>query len=856
MLKKVTEFLLKYRYIVLVVIAVILAVSIVGTVYLVTDGKKINSDMMSYLSEEFDTRTGLNFLQDNFGIRGDATIVVRGKENDEALRQSVEKIKKSEGISQLIWVEDAYTLGNIKDELEKLDLSKLNEINFEGLIEALKENEGYKTILDAMNADDLTKLVGIADMEINTESLEKYLKRPIENSDEFDYVLVIMHNYAPSTSEAYALLDSIKAEFSDRYIASSGMTETAQVVMTDTLNDLPNFLIFAVIAVIIILLITTSSFIDPLIIMFTLGVSILISMGANYLYPSISIISFATSAVLQLAITMDYSIFYMHVYKRNRRELLPYDATVKSVPEVAGSILASALTTIGGFVALYFMRFGIGADIAGVIIKGVVLSLLTILILQPIITLLLDKAIEKTTHDFRGLINKKLKERKPDFDGITTEKAVKPIARFSVWARIVLVIVAVGLLVPCYIGQSKLNYTYFQMYEVKNDTPEKALAQELGNQMIMAVPLDTVKGTHKDFINAVLNEETGKVSGITGAFTAIDLDVEAVKAMLGVFSDRDLNGEKREPGAGIKEMNSMIKLLPKALENENIADMLRANGVDVDELLKYDFESIDLEEMMSGVDMSMINSYFAPVDGKWYTLYTVGISGSAEDDTAAKTYENLLAIRKEYFGNDGCSIGMLTGSYDMRTVTPTDFLRVTIASAAIIFLIISILLRNPLKSLILVIIIELGIWINLSFTFLLGEQINFMIYIIISSVQLGCTVDYAILLANTFENNRKKFASGKECAVQSAIDAVPAIFISALLIIAVCLSVYGVSQNLIIKQLTGMLARGAAISFVLVTFIQTAVMSFFKTERRKIDFASKIKDVEEKLASDENAGDK
>lgn len=838
MLKKPTEFLLKYRPIVLLVFAVVLALSIVGTVFLVLDDDKINSDMMSYLSEDFDTRAGLNFLQNNFGIRGDATIVVRGAENDEELKKSVERIKGMEGISQLIWVEDAYTLARLKEELGNLDMSDFGELTKEEITELLQGNE----LLSSLGFDKYVSLFGLTDMKIDTAALEGYLKKPLDNG-EYDYILMIMTNYAPSTTEAYALLDAVKEELYPRSMASSGMTETAQTVMDDTLSDLPNFLIYAVLAVIIILLLTTSSFVDPLIILLTLGTSIVISMGANYLYPSISIISFATSAVLQLAITMDYSIFYMHIYKKNRRSMEPYDATVKAVPEVASSILASGLTTVGGFVALYFMRFGIGADIAGVIIKGVVLSLVTILILQPIVTLLLDKAIARTTHNFIDRLNDGIRKKKPGFTGISADGILRPAARFSVWQRIALTVVAAALLVPAFIGQSKLDYSYFQMYETVNDTPEKLLAAELGNQMIMAVPLDTVAGTQKDFIAEVLAEPNGKVSGVTGAFTSIDVDTATLKAMLEILTDED----------GLTAMENILKKVPSMLENENLVQYLFENGIDVSliDWEKLDLENIDLNAMLGGVDLTMLNSYFSNVGGVWYTMYTVSISGSTEDDAAAETYEYLLSVREKYFGRNGYSIGMLTGSYDMREVTPTDFLRVTIASALIIFLIIALLLRNPLKSLILVVLIELGIWLNLSLTFLLGEQLNFMIYIIISSVQLGCTVDYAILLANTFEHNRSKYASSKECAVNSACEAVPAIFVSALLIVAVCLSVYLVSQNLIIKQLTGMLARGAAISFVLVTFIQTAVMSFFKTERKKIDFDGKLKAVEEKLRDGE-----
>ena len=447
--------------------------------------------------------------------------------------------------------------------------------------------------------------------------------------------------------------------------------------------------------------------------------------------------------------------------------------------------------------------------------------------------MLLDKAIVKTTHDFTSRFNDLVRKKKPSFKGLSTENVVRPLAKFSVWQRIVLVVLAVALLVPAYIGQSKLTYSYFRMYETVLDTPEKVLADELGNQMIMAVPLKTANGTQKDFMAEVLADPNKKVSGIVGAFTAIDIDTATLISMLDLLSSEE----------SIDRLESNLKLLasPEAQE------ILENVGMDLSNIDFSKLENLDLSEMLKGVDLTMLNSYFAKVDGEWYTMYSISIAGNTEDDAAMATYEYLQGVREKYFGSNGYSIGMLTGSYDMREVTPVDFLRVTLVSVAIIFIIIAILLKNPLKSFLLVLMIELGIWISLSLTFLAGQEMNFIIYIVISSVQLGCTVDYAILLANTFEHNRDKYTSSKECAIQSACEAVPAVFVSAALIIAVCMSVYFVSQNLIIKQLTGMLARGAAISLVLVTFVQTAIMSFFKTERKKTDFEGKIRNLEEKI---------
>ncbi len=840
MLNKFSNFVIKYKAYILLVFAIVLVLSILGTVFLVLDEDKINSDMMSYFTEDFDTAKGFAFLKTNFNIRGDATIVVRGTENDADLIEKVNNIRNMDGIAQLIWVEDASSMEEFQQQIDKLDFD-LGDLDAAELEASLNSNTLLKSYAQYV------KLLGLQSLTIDTSGLQKYLKREIGNG-QYDYILLIMLEHSPSTAEAYALLDGIKNELKGRELASAGMTETAQNVLEDTLNDLPNFIVYAVIAVIIILLLTSSSFVEPLILILTLGISIIISMGINYLYPSISIISFATSAVLQLAITLDYAIFYMHNYRQHRKTLDALESTKSAIPEVATSIFASGLTTIGGFAALYFMRFGIGKDIANVIIKGIALSLLSVLLLQPIITLLLDKAILKTTHHFTDSINKKMQQKKEKFKPISKDSVIRPIAKFSVWQRIVLIVIAVGLLVPSFIGQSKLNYSYFELYHNELNTPEKEIAYELGNQMIMAVPLLTKTGTQEDFIREIESDPNGKVAGVMGAFTMMKLDSETLIATLDIL----IGGydEKTGKNTKLESLQKTLNELPKNVQSyptiyENFFENM---GLDVYEVLdKYDFENMNITSMLEGVDLRVLSSYFAKVDGEWYTLYTISINGSAEDDASAKSYKYMEEVRKKYFGAKSYSIGMLTGTYDMRELTPIDFLRVTVVSVIIIYVIVAFLLRNPLKSLFMVLIIELGIWINLSIAFLAGVSVNFMIYIILSSVQLGCTVDYAILYANTFEKKRSKFTSSKECAVASAVEALPAVFSSALIIISVCLSVFFVSENIIIKQLTGLLAMGAAISALLVTFLQTAIWSLFKTERKKTDFAQKIEKLNEKL---------
>lgn len=850
-LKKFGNFVIKYKYIVLAVFAVLLILGTLGTIFLAKNENKINSDMVSYLSKDFDTKKGLDFLKDNFGIRGDALIVVRGVENDTALKESVDKLKTAhpDDIRQLIWVEDIESLSEIEKQLSAIDREKFKFLEQEEMQTMLKD-ERLSSLLPMFKY--FADLPPALDMSVDISEFSTYLKRDI-GGGYFDYVMLVMTDLPTSSKEAYNLLDNILAELAStktnlngveeaRVIASAGTTQNSKTTTEETLGDIPNFLIFAILAVIIILLLTSASFIEPLILIVTLGVSILISMGINYLYPSINIISYATSAILQLAITMDYAIFYMHTYKRKRLTMSAVDASLEAIPEVAPSIFASGLTTIGGFVALYFMRFKVGADIANVIIKGILLSILAVIALQPILTLLLDKVINKTTHNFTALINKKLQKKHPDREGLSKGMLIKPIARFSVWQRIALIVIAIALIIPSFIMQNRLAYSYLSLYDTNVETQEEIFARELGNQTIMAVPLIPKQGyTHEDFIAKVKDAPYKKVSGVVGAFTTVkNIDAKAMIAMLEI-----LTNEK-----SISDMQSIVNALadPTSDTYAMINNIMKNYDISLEELNleQYNLEDIDLKEMLKDFDPQMLNSYFAKVDGKWYTLYTVGINGSAEDAEAEACYKYLQSVMTECFGrNTSYSIGMLTASYDLIKTTSRDFLIVTLISAGIILLIVSVLLKNPIKSLILVVLIELGIWINFSITHLMGEQINFMVYIIISGIQLGCTVDYAILLANTFENNRNKYKTGKECAINSAIEAVPAIFTSATVIITVCMVVFFVSKNSVIKQLTALLARGSLISFILVTFVQTAIMSFYKTERKQVNYEEKLRALEE-----------
>ncbi len=735
-MKKFSAFVVKYRTVIIIVIAVLLVLSIVGTVFLILNDK-INSDMLVYLPQGTSTGDGIKFLKEKFGVEGDAFVVVEGTENDTELSQSVNKMRSEiDGITTFLWYGDV---------------------------------EIIEFMAKFAHIDGIT-----------TDEVKDYLRRPIfddeGNITGYNYVLLILFDYSPSTQEAFNVHKQIRAELGGnlgRSVAISGMTALADTVMTETMKEVPLYLIFSLIVVLIILFFSTSSYLEPLVLLVTMGVAVVVNMGSNYILPEVSIISFAASSVLQLGITMDYAIFLLHTYREERLQFNPIDAATRALPRTIVNILASGLTTVGGFAALYFMRFTIGADLANVIIKGVVLSIVTVIILQPCLMVLFDKAMLKTSH----------KTLKVNFE---------PVARGTLKGRIVIIIVAALLIVPAFMGQNNVKMSYLKIYkEPEEQTAQEKLAAELQNQVIVAVPIETKEGRHKDFMAELKTDE--KIDSVLGAYSIIDIPEDKL---------------------------------------------------------------IELVNMPLIADIDMVQTFFAECgtaeNPMRYTLYLIGINGDTEDEAAFACHAHITETLDKYFENS-YPLGVLTGVADMAKVTPSDFLRVTLISAGIILLVMCLLLKSVRKSFLMVLLIELAIWVNISISTVLGMKVNFMIYIIISSIQLGCTVDYAILLNSRFEEAKKQFSDTKTAVIKATASAFPAITTSASIIMAVCLAIYFVSKNLLVKEMAYLMTRGALISYILVIFVLPCVLSFFKKSSGKYKFLQKKKSTEETAQGGENA---
>ena len=674
-LMKITEFFAKHK----IVLLIITALLVIGSVLVIFLFSNINSDMTSYLPSGTYTTDGYGFLQENFGIKGDLIITVGGKDV-ETYGKAFDEIGNIEGVTMAVW----------------------------------------------MGSDELiaAKLYG------KEEMLRDIFVYTTEDGEEL-YACILNMEYAASSTGASKVIDTC-ADILKKYdvdYAFSGSTELAKSILEGTIKDLPKYMAVGFVVVMVILFLTTQSFVEPFILLITLGIAILVNMGTNFIFKSVSIVTYAAASILQLGLSMDYAIFMLHTYRKKREEgLSPLDSAKNAVPYTFFTVFSSALTTVGGFLALYFMSFRVGMDLANVIMKGVLLSLLTVLILQPVLLIITDKLSQKTKHKYLNLKLKKL-------------------TAVSMRYRKTVVAISVLLLLPAIYFQGLLDFNYMK-YEAPdpNPTQEQIYADKMINQVIVCVPIST---------------------------TNIDAQYEFVE---------ELNA---------MDQTDFVLGLCTIVDDKNVAKALVRKPP---ELLKQ---------------------YVA----EGYAMYTVGLSAELETKECAAATQKLHGIAFNYFGDNYYMTGMAQAVDDFSTITPKDFAIVSVVSVAIVFLILWLTLRSFRMTFLICVIIEFGIWINLGLSYILGGTINFMSYIIISAVQLGATIDYAILLATEYKNNLKNGLIAKDAAYKAATDSTMSIITSALILFGACISVFLISGNLIVAEMTMLIARGAVISALLIIVV-------------------------------------
>ena len=692
MVIKFGKWLTRHKAVVLIIAFLLLIPATIGYV-----STRINYDLLSYLPNSLETVSGQDTMVDEFGMGAFSMIVVEDMEKKDIVALK-EKLKKVNHVEDVIWYDDAM---DITVPTEMLP-DKLREGLFNG------------------NA---TMMIALFD---NTTS-------------------------ADSTMDAITEMRGIVKK--QAFI--SGMSGVVTDIKNLAMAEMPIYVVVAAVLSLLILLLTMDSLVTPFIFLLGIGMAIVYNMGTNMVFGEISYITQALTAILQLGVTMDYSIFLLESYEANK---VRYDgdknrAMAHAISNTFTSVTSSSVTTIAGFAALCFMTFKLGMDLGLVMAKGVIIGVIVCLTVLPALILCFDKAIDKTTH--KNLI--------PNLDGLS-KKIVKR------WP-VVLVLFLV-LLGPAMYGNS--NYEIY--YDIAGALPQ-SLDSAVANKKLEEK--FNMNSTH------IVLMKNGMASKEKSEMLKKIEDVKGVKWALGIDSFK-----------GVSIPSSMI---PKKLESK----------------LKSDN----------------------------YEIAFVCSDYKAATDEVNSQIADINKIVKKY-SKDSMVIGEAPLTKDLQDVTDIDLVNVNYVSVAAIFLIILITFKSILIPVILVMVIEFAIFLNMSVPFYTHESLPFVASIVIGTIQLGATVDYAILMTSLYHKERVVRRKSKK----EAIDIAHKTSIKSIMISGMCLfaSTFGVTMSSsidMIKSICTLLSRGAVISTIVVILVLPAMLTVFdkwicKTtwDMRKIDY--------------------
>ena len=665
----------KLRVPILIVSVLLLIPSIFG--FLST---RINYDILSYLPSDIETMNGQDIMLDEFGKGGFSLVMLDGME-DKDVEKVKEKIEKVDHVCDVLWY----------DTLADVSLPK----------EVLPDD-----IYDFFNTDNSTMMAVFFDEATS----------------------------ADGSLEAVKEIRSIAGE----QCFVSGMSSVVEDIKDLTMQEAPMYVVIAVILTSIILALTMDSFLIPLFFMLSVGMAIIYNMGTNFIQGEISFITEALAAVLQLAVTIDYSIFLWHSYKEEK-EKHPGDnkeAMAVAIGKTITSVVSSSITTVAGFLALCFMSYELGMDMGIVMAKGVVIGVICCITVLPSMILVFDKALEKTMH----------KDLVPSLE--------KP-SKFIIKHHAAFIVLFIVVLIPAVYGQINTN-VYYNL----TDTLPKDL-----NSVIANTKLDeeyNMATTHMLLVDA-------------------DMQPKEVNSMLDEMGKVD----------GVSFSMSLDTLIGPSIPREIVPDS-------VTKILKSD---------------------------KWQ-LMLIGSEYKVASDEENAQIDELSKILKSY-DKDGMLIGEAAATKDLIDITDHDFKVVNIVSIAAIFIIILIALRSVSLPIILVAVIEFAITVNMGVPCFTNTTIPFIASVVIGTIQLGATVDYAILMTTRYKTERNAGKDKHEAVTIALTTSMKSIMVSALGFFASTFGVGVYSSVDMISQLCTLMSRGAIISMITVICILPSMLMLF-----------------------------
>ena len=669
-MKKFGKVVVKLRIPILVLSFLLLIPSVLG--YFNT---RVNYDILYYLPSDIDTMQGQDILLDDFGKGAYAMVVVDGMN-----KSNVSKlVKKVEGVDHVASV-----------------------ISYSGMV-----------------GDDVPS-------EILPDKFRSYF----ENEDSGATLFAIFFDDTTSSDDTMKAIQEVR-DVTDNQCYIAGMSAVVTDTKTMAEKETPFYVLVAVVLVCIVLAIFMDSFLVPVFFMLSIGMAIVYNLGSNYFLGEVSYITKALAAVLQLGVTLDYSIFLWHSYKEAKEETPDdhHEAMAVAIGNTLTSVVGSSITTVAGFIALCFMSFTLGLDLGVVMAKGVVLGVIGCVTILPSLILTFDRSLEKTMH----------REIMPNFD-----KPARWIANHS-WIFLIIFVLLLG---PAIYGYNNTKV----YYDLSDTLPEKLNCSQ-ANKMLA----DNFDGTNSIYM--ILADS--------------NLSAEDSDAMMNEVNDLD----------GISFALSIDSALGGEIPTEMLPDSL------VSEL-----------------------------KGDEYQIMMVSTNYTIASDEINDQINKVDAIAKKYDAKS-MVIGEAPCTKDLITITDKDFKTVSAVSIVAIFFIIFFVLKSISLPVILVAAIEFAIFVNMGIPYYTGTTIPFISSVVIGTIQLGATVDYAILMTTRYKRERAAGNSKKESISIALGTSIPSIIVSALGFFAATFGVGMIASVDMIASLCTLMARGAIISMFVVIFV-------------------------------------
>ena len=670
------KWITKHKNIILVIAFILLIPAGIGYV-----STRVNYDVLSYLPERLETIKGQDILVDEFGMGAFSMVVVEDMPMKDAAKLE-KQLESIDHVKDVLWYDDA------------VDISVPTEMIPEDLRKAFFN--GKATMMIAL-FDDTTS--------------------------------------ADDTMDAITQIRKVVG----KNVYASGMSGVVTDIKNLALQEMPIYVVIAGLLSLVVLFLTMTSFVTPLIFLLNIGMAIVFNLGSNVFLGEISYITQALAAVLQLAVTMDYSIFLLESYEANkeRYEGDKKRAMAHAISNTFTSITASSITTVAGFVALCFMTFKLGTNIGIVMSKGVVIGVLTCVTVLPAMILTCDKAIEKTTH--RSLI--------PSLDKLS---------HGIVKGRYVALLLFLIVLVPAIHGNN--NYKIY--YNIDQSLPKNIPSNEANEKL------------KKEFNMSNMHMILLKDGLSAKEKSAMSKEIEKVDGVKWVIGLNSLVGSN----------------VPESMIPNDIKKMLKTDNYEL-EFVSSDYSSATDE----------VNSQLAKID----------------------------KIVKKY-QNDGMVIGEAPMMKDLQDVTDVDLKTVNNISILAIFVIILITFKSISIPVILISVIESAIACNMAVPFYTNTSLPFVASIVIGTIQLGATVDYAILMTSRYHKERTERGQSKKDAIRIAHEtSIKSILTSGLCFFAATFGVSVYSQVDMIGSICTLLSRGAIISMIVVICVLPAMLWIF-----------------------------